>query len=97
MYQFYMRPYTPLLSGTTDAAGDTVEIFIYVDGVQKANTKLMTQLEAGNISKYRHYMSGFFTVTDMAAGEHTIELRGRIDSLYMLAIAWGISLEAYYQ
>jgi hypothetical protein len=99
-FQFTAGPHTAY-----DPNHGTTKGTIFVDGVQALETQEMTfqgsfATTARSdfwIPHNRNVWSGFHIVKNMAAGHHTIGIKGNTTSLYTFLMNFSVSLEAFYR
>ena len=85
-------------------AGSTLKsrIKIYLDETSIASTKMWAwteQASTGNViddARYRHQWSNFYLSKNLAAGHHTVSLRGYTKNKFAFMVNWSLALEAYF-
>ena len=102
MCQFTAYPVTPAMP--TLNFNYASRVFIYLDDTQVLGSRCwQTHYPSGVAASLRilpHYQntwSGFYIAKNLAAGEHTISLRGFTRARYSFLTKWSVSLEAFYR
>lgn len=104
MFQFSAYPHTPSVNGLVSPA--TTFATLFVDGVQALQTQCATnhiiytnsfQDSDFWIPHYQNVWSGFFISKNLAAGDHTIGIRGTTSGRHSFLTHWSVSLEAFYR
>lgn len=93
LFQWYAQPYTTPLDGNKYRAA---RFYIAIDDVIFFTTKTKTWSEFKLPYKTRNYTSNFHMAKSLTAGYHTFALRGFTTETYSMMIAWGFTLEAFY-
>lgn len=102
MFQFTAYPVTPAMP--TLNFNYASRVFIYLDDTQVLGSRCwQTHYPSGLAADLRilpHYQntwSGFYIAKNLAAGEHTVSLRGFTRARYSFLTKWSVSLEAFYR
>ena len=95
MFQVYMSPIAISNIGT-GSAGDEFVWRIYVDDSEQTYTEFKTQWISSAPRKEKAFLNTFWA-GELAAGEHTISIKGYAEAPYAIIAAWGISLETWHK
>ena len=95
LFQFYGNPLTVSLP-TTGTLLDQQVWRVCVDDVEETETEVKTQWIATSNADENSYLQQFWA-GELAAGVHTISLKGYAEAPYTLLVAWGLSLETWYK
>lgn len=93
IFQFYGNPLTISIP-TTGAAGDEIVWRIFVDDVEISYTEFKTQW-ISSAPKFEKNFVQTFWADELAAGSHTISIKGYAEAPYVMLSAWAISFETY--
>jgi hypothetical protein len=107
LFQFTAYPITPGENlGGTGAGNPLSTAYVYLDGAIKAETKVATRLisEANSNRQQDVWLphnwnvwSGFFISKNLAAGQHSFDIRGEVGGRYTFLMNFSVSLEAFYR
>lgn len=102
LFQFSAFPYTPNIAGLTSNFHS--RLFIFLDETQILASKAITTHVAStlpavakNAAHFQNPWSGFYMSPNLAAGQHSIGLRGFTRARYSFLTKWSVSLEAFYR
>ena len=100
--QFSAYPVTPAMPAVD--FNYTSLLYVFLDetkilGSQCRTAHFRSSTVGGNelISHFQNSWSGFYIAKNLAAGEHTISLRGYTRGRYSFLTQWSVSLEAFYR
>lgn len=86
---------SPISTTTRSQEVGKSRFFVTVDDTIQTRSRMVTQSENPSPSRERNFLSTFYA-TSLAAGYHTIGIKGFTSSDYVLFTSWTITLEAYY-
>jgi len=102
MFQFAAYPVTPAMP--TLASNYASQVFIYLDDTKVLGSRCWQAHYASGVTAdlrilphYQNTWSGFYIAKNLAAGEHTLSLRGFTRARYSFLTKWSVSLEAFYR
>ena len=108
MFQFTAYPITPgsdAVSGS--GSGNPLSTAsVYLDGDKKSETKVYTRLISDADSNRQqdvwlshnwNVWSGFFIAKNLAAGQHSFDIRGEVGGRYTFLMNFSVSFEAFYR
>lgn len=100
-FEYTAYPITPDLPPNSF---DASRAFIFLDETRIADSRAWTYHIANTgsrfpyqLAKCRNPWSGFYVAKNLAAGNHSIGLRGFSTARYSFLTKWSISLEAYFR
>tara|TARA_Y100001973_G_scaffold22377_1_gene33259 strand:- start:1123 stop:1803 length:681 start_codon:yes stop_codon:yes gene_type:complete len=107
LFQFTAYPITPG-SDEVSGSGDSNPLStasVYLDGDKKSETKVSTRLihDGANrnqdawLSHNWNVWSGFFIAKNLAAGQHSFDIRGEVGGRYTFLMNFSVSFEAFYR
>tara|TARA_R100001086_G_scaffold2334_1_gene1601 strand:+ start:3846 stop:4511 length:666 start_codon:yes stop_codon:yes gene_type:complete len=102
LFQFSAFPHTPNIANLNSNFHS--RLFIFLDETQVLASKALTTHVASsvsasekNVAHYQNPWSGFYMASNLAAGEHSIGLRGFTRARYSFLTKWSVSFEAFYR
>jgi hypothetical protein len=102
MFQFSAYPHTPDMNALNFNYAS--RLFIYLDDTEVVASRAWTTHVASGVTRvpkqlahYQNPWSGFYVAKNLAAGQHSIGLRGFTRARYSFLTKWSISLEAFYR
>ena len=93
LFQWYAQPYTTPIDNSRFRAA---RYYIAIDDDIFYTTRQKTWNEQTLPYQSRNYTSNFHVAKSLDAGYHTFSLRGFTTETYSMFIAWGFTLEAFY-
>ena len=107
LFQFTAYPITPGSDATSGSgSGNPLSTAsVYLDGDKKSETKVSTRLikDGANrnqdawLSHNWNVWSGFFIAKNLAAGQHSFDIRGEVGGRYTFLMNFSVSFEAFYR
>ena len=107
LFQFTAYPITPGQPTAVSSAGNPLSTAsVYLDGNKKSETKVYTRLISDANSNRQqdvwlphnwNVWSGFFIAKNLAAGQHSFDIRGEVGGRYTFLMNFSVSFEAFYR
>tara|TARA_R110001599_G_scaffold2075_5_gene11146 strand:- start:8822 stop:9475 length:654 start_codon:yes stop_codon:yes gene_type:complete len=102
MFQYHAAPISPPIPGLTGTPLTEVRIFLDSTKIVSSGAWTFTNdfrvapLTTNGPEATTNMWSGFYLAKNLAAGKHSLGLRGLCQGKYTFLMNWSVSMEAYY-